>query len=172
MACIRRYQPKKKLISKISVDSIFRDVRGHLQKTKEKQRKIYINAKYGLKSKEKAEIFAPDNFEKQGYQLKWGTLPALNFTFSSYSWLCVFHCSHGLLVYETFCENCAHFILKWLQPNSFGEVCFLEESYENVQKFLIFRGAGKARFNVATPTNATVTCTAYVLPYNFQTKSI
>ena len=34
------------------------------------------------------------------------------------------------------------------------------------------RGAGKARFNVATPTNATVTCTAYVLPYNLQTKSI
>ena len=33
-------------------------------------------------------------------------------------------------------------------------------------------GTGKARFNVATPTNATVTCTAYVLPYNFQTKSI
>ena len=33
-------------------------------------------------------------------------------------------------------------------------------------------GGGKARFNVATPTNATVTCTAYVLPYNFQTKSI
>ena len=33
-------------------------------------------------------------------------------------------------------------------------------------------GAGKARFNVATPTNTTVTCTAYVLPYNFQTKSI
>ena len=34
------------------------------------------------------------------------------------------------------------------------------------------RGAGKARFNVATPTNATVTCTAYVLLYNLQTKSI
>ena len=34
------------------------------------------------------------------------------------------------------------------------------------------RGAGKARFNVATPTNVTVTCTAYVLPYNLQTKSI
>ena len=31
---------------------------------------------------------------------------------------------------------------------------------------------GKARFNVATPTNVTVTCTAYVLPYNLQTKSI
>ena len=38
--------------------------------------------------------------------------------------------------------------------------------------FQIFRGAGKARFNVATPTNATVTRTAYVLPYNLQTKSI
>ena len=38
------------------------------------------------------------------------------------------------------------------------------------------RGVGKARFNVATPTyearTRTVTCTAYVLPYNFQTKSI
>ena len=33
-------------------------------------------------------------------------------------------------------------------------------------------GGGKARFNVATPTNATVTCKAYVLPYNLQTKSI
>ena len=35
-------------------------------------------------------------------------------------------------------------------------------------------GAGKARFNVATPTYATVrpTCTAYVLLYNLQTKSI
>ena len=33
-------------------------------------------------------------------------------------------------------------------------------------------GAGKARFNVATPTCSTVTCTAYVLLYNLQTKSI
>ena len=33
-------------------------------------------------------------------------------------------------------------------------------------------GGGKARFNVATPTNATVTCTAYKLPYNLQTESI
>ena len=27
-------------------------------------------------------------------------------------------------------------------------------------------GGGKARLNVATPTYATVTCTAYVLPHN------
>ena len=33
-------------------------------------------------------------------------------------------------------------------------------------------GAGKARFNVATPTYASVTCTAYVLLYNLQTISI
>ena len=33
------------------------------------------------------------------------------------------------------------------------------------------RGAGKARFNVATLTYETVTCTAYVLLYNLQTKS-
>ena len=38
--------------------------------------------------------------------------------------------------------------------------------------FLAGGGAGKARFNVATPTHATVTCTAYVIPYNLQTKSI
>ena len=46
----------------------------------------------------------------------------------------------------------------------------------NIEGSILFlfydRGAGKTRFNVATPTNATVTCTAYVLPYNLQTKSI
>ena len=43
-----------------------------------------------------------------------------------------------------------------------------------VKRYYKTGGAGKARLNVATPTNATVTCTAYVLPipYNFQTKSI
>ena len=38
------------------------------------------------------------------------------------------------LVEETFCENCSNFTLKWLQPNSFGEMCFLEERYEKMQK--------------------------------------
>ena len=37
-------------------------------------------------------------------------------------------------MYKTFCENCSHFTLKCFQPNSFGEVCFLEGSYENRQK--------------------------------------
>ena len=38
------------------------------------------------------------------------------------------------LMYETFCENCSHFILKRFQPHSFEKVCILEESNENMQK--------------------------------------
>ena len=55
-----------------------------------------------------------------------------------------------------------------------GPIPFIQKFYlRATQQFLLGTGgAGKARFNVATPTNATVTCTAYVLPYNFQTKSI
>ena len=37
-------------------------------------------------------------------------------------------------MYEIFCENCSHFLLKQFQSNSFGEVCFLEQSYRNMQK--------------------------------------
>ena len=49
------------------------------------------------------------------------------------------YCVKYSLVYENFCENCSHFILKWFQPNSFGEVCFLEESYKNMQKIHILK---------------------------------
>ena len=35
-------------------------------------------------------------------------------------------------MYETFCENCSHFMLKWFQPNSFGEVCFLPRELKEV----------------------------------------
>ena len=44
------------------------------------------------------------------------------------------YCVEYSLVYETFYENCSHFILKWFQANSFEEVCFLEEGYEIKQK--------------------------------------
>ena len=44
------------------------------------------------------------------------------------------YCVELSLVDKTFCENCSHFIWKWFQPNSFGEMCFLEESYEKMQK--------------------------------------
>ena len=47
------------------------------------------------------------------------------------------YCAAYSLVYETFCENCSHFIRKWFQPNSFGEVGFLEKSYKNMQKIQI-----------------------------------
>ena len=35
-------------------------------------------------------------------------------------------------------HNYSHFILKWFQPNSFGEVCFSEEIYENMQEIQFF----------------------------------
>ena len=35
-----------------------------------------------------------------------------------------------------------HRELGLFQPNSFEEVCFLEESYENMQKFQILQGGG------------------------------
>ena len=44
------------------------------------------------------------------------------------------YCVEKSLMYETLCENCSHFILKWFQPNSFEEECFLEESDKNMQK--------------------------------------
>ena len=66
-----------------------------------------------------------------------------NFTFSSYAWLCVFHFSHRLLCWIKSCVRgfsvkIAHFILKWFQPNSFGEVCFLEECNTNMKKKIAF----------------------------------
>ena len=62
-----------------------------------------------------------------------------NFTFSS-DYVCfiasIDYCVDLSLIHKTFCENDSHLILKWFQPtsNSFGEVCFLEESYEDMQK--------------------------------------
>ena len=55
---------------------------------------------------------------------------------------CVFHCSHRLLCWIKSCVQdflWYHFILKWFQPNSFGEACSLEESYENLQKIQILK---------------------------------
>ena len=49
------------------------------------------------------------------------------------------YCVKKSLVYKTFCESRSHFILKWFQPNSFEKVCFLEESYENMQKIQVLK---------------------------------
>ena len=52
--------------------------------------------------------------------------------------------------------------------------CFLKRQTPALWDRGSVPGVGKARFNVATPTYATITCTAYVhvLLYNLQTKSI
>ena len=45
-------------------------------------------------------------------------------------------------------ETCSHFILKWFQPNSIGEVCFLEESYKNMQKFKFWQFWERPQFDI------------------------
>ena len=67
-----------------------------------------------------------------------------SFTFSSYAWLCVFHCSHRLLCWiksrvRDFLWKLLSFHTEKIQPNSFGKVCFLEDSYKNVQKIQILK---------------------------------
>ena len=52
-------------------------------------------------------------------------------------------------MYETFGENCSNFILKWFQPNPFGELCFLEESYGNMQKFKFWKIWESPLFNIS-----------------------
>ena len=57
------------------------------------------------------------------------------------------YCVEHTLVYETSCENYSHFIMKWFQPNSLEEVCFLE-SYENMQKIQMFENFGSPLFDI------------------------
>ena len=50
-------------------------------------------------------------------------------TFTSCNDYVVFHCYIDFwvklnIVNDNLCENCCHFTLKWLQLNSFGEMCF------------------------------------------------
>ena len=45
---------------------LIRGVRGHRQKTRKNSVKLGRTAKNRLKIKEKAEILAPENFQKQG----------------------------------------------------------------------------------------------------------
>ena len=50
----------------------------------------------------------------------------------------IYHCVELSLVDETFLWKLLSFHLKWLQLNSFGETCFIEESYEKMQKLQNF----------------------------------
>ena len=49
------------------------------------------------------------------------------------------YCVKLILVDENLCENCFYFSLKWFLLNSFGEMCFLEESYKLMQKIQILK---------------------------------
>ena len=49
------------------------------------------------------------------------------------------YCVEKVLCPRLFFENCSHFILKWFQPNSFGEMCFLEECTTNIKKIHILK---------------------------------
>ena len=53
----------------------------------------------------------------------------------------VFHCFihvdyrvESVIVDDNICKNCSHLILKWFLPNSFGEMCFSQESYKQMHK--------------------------------------
>ena len=43
-------------------------------------------------------------------------------------------CVEFVVVDESLCVNCSHFTLKWFQLNSFREMCFLEENYQQMKK--------------------------------------
>ena len=77
-----------------------------------------------------------EDIQKKKKKKKKNTACFQNFTFSSYAWLCVFHCSHRILCGIRFLWNLLSFHTEMisLQPNSFGIMCFLEESFEKMQK--------------------------------------
>ena len=75
--------------------------------------------------------------------------------FQNFSWfqvqifkLCMIMCV-SLLCTRISVKNCSHFILKWFQPNSFGELCFLEESYGNIQKENFWKFWQRPLFNIS-----------------------
>ena len=56
-------------------------------------------------------------------------------------------CVEWSLVDESFCENCSYFILKWFQPSSFWEMCFLDESYEKSKSVKFWKIWNQYAFN-------------------------
>ena len=83
-----------------------------------------------------------EDINKKGLFPKFQLIPILRFQVM-HDYVCFIaptdYCAEWSLVFETFCENCSHFKLNWFQPNSFEEVCFLEEIYENMQTFKFWK---------------------------------
>ena len=44
------------------------------------------------------------------------------------------YCVEFIVIDDNLCENSSHSPLKWFQLNSFGEMCLLEENFEQMQK--------------------------------------
>ena len=62
-----------------------------------------------------------------------------NTYFQNFSWFQFYIYKLCIITDDNFCENCSHFILKWFQLNSFGEMWFLEDSYKYMQKIPILK---------------------------------
>ena len=74
-------------------------------------------------------------------------------------------------MYETFWENCSHFILKRFQTNSFGTVC-LGENYNNMQKIKILKlMRGPSKFDIREHTFKVI-CLIYHIIYKVLEGSI
>ena len=78
-----------------------------------------------------------------------------------------FQVMHDYVCFIVPMENCFHFILKLFQANSFGELCFLEESYGNMQKIQILKTLKSALYStsVSMPLLTTV---AQEISYQFK----
>ena len=78
-----------------------------------------------------------EDINKESLFPKFQLIPILRFQVT-HDYVCfiapIDYCVELHLVDKTFCETCSHFILKGFQCNFFGEMCFLEESYEKMQK--------------------------------------
>ena len=74
-----------------------------------------------------------ENKNKRRLFLKFQLNPILHFQVT-HDYVCYIAPKDNCLVDETFCEYCSHFILKWFQPNSFGEMSFLELSRRKCKK--------------------------------------
>ena len=56
----------------------------------------------------------------------------------AYSIVPIEHCVELILVDETLCKIGHHFIKKWFQPNSYGEMCYVGAASNIYKKFKLF----------------------------------
>ena len=76
------------------------------------------------------------------------------------------------IIDDNFCMNCSHFILKWFHPKSFGEMCFSEESYKQIQKIQILKIWERPQYKIREYALNIVlfTCSKYLKQVHFDVK--